>query len=175
MISTLDCRNVSRPMWTTARFGLAVIYSLPAAGLFAGAVALCFGEKDLPGDDWIIRASLLVGWLVLTIHAAKATDIRQTFRRTCLAIGGSAWLLPVAAVVFAVTEPHASDPIFPKTAIFLACLAGALTLSATVWLLVRYVPRLSDLWFGVVAGLICLPIMSVAIPWAGLVVFVTSN
>lgn len=162
-------------MRTTTRYCLALITSLPAAVLFAGSVALCFGEKDLPGDDWIIRASFIVGWLALIIYAATATEARQTFRGACLAIGGSAWLLPLAAVVFAVTEPHASDPIFPKTAIFLACLVVGLASSAVVWLLLRYVPRMSDLWFGVVAGLMCFLIMAIAIPWAGLVVVALSN
>lgn len=162
-------------MRAAIRCGLSVINSLPAASLFAGAVALCFGEKDLPGDDWIILVSFIVGWLALTIYAVTATDITQTFRRTCLAFAGSALLLPVAAVVFAVTEPHASDPIFPKTAIFLACLITGLTLSTIAWLLARYLPRLSEVWFGVVAGLMCLLILAVAYLLGGLVVMVLAS
>ena len=51
-------------MQIAVRYGLALVGGLPVAALFAGGIALCFGEKDLPGDDWIIRASFVVGWAV---------------------------------------------------------------------------------------------------------------
>ena len=71
-------------MQISVRYGLALVGGLPAAGLFAGGIDLCFREEDLPGDDWIIRASFIVGWAGATVWAALAADARQTFRRACL-------------------------------------------------------------------------------------------
>ena len=134
------------------RYGLALVGGLPAATAFAGSVALCFGEKDLPGDDWIILASFAVGWAGVTVWAALAGDARQTFRRACLSFTASALLLPVAALVFAFTEPPLADPVFTGGIVFSICLAAGAALAAVGWLLARYVPRLEDTKFKVATG-----------------------
>ena len=157
----------SVPLRIAVKSGLLLIGSLPAAGLFTyGAVALCFGEKDLPGDDWIIRASFIAAWLALTLYAAVATDAREAFRRTRLAFAGAAILLPVAALVFVITEPPSRDPIFPKTFIFFFPLAAGAVLGAMSWLLARYVPRLGDVKFSVVAGALIVLILAIGVRFA---------
>lgn len=98
-----------------------------------------------------------------------ASDVREAFRRTCVAFAGAALLSPVAAVVFVVTEPNAADPIFPKAAIFLACLVVGLVLATMGWLSAKYVPRLGDTWFGAIVGAGCALILAIVIffsvPW----------
>ena len=137
---------------TAVRYSLAFVGGLPAATVFAVFVGLCFGEKNLPGDDWIILASLVVGWAVATIWAGLATDVRQLFRRACQLFSGGAILLPVAALVFAITEPPSDNPIFSKTLIFFFFLAVGAVMAAMGWLLASYIPRLEGVKFGVVVG-----------------------
>ena len=151
---------------TGKRCGLAFIGGLPIAVLFAGGVALCFGEKDLPGDDWIIRSSFIVAWAGAMAWMVLAADARQAFRRACRLFMAAAILLPVAAVVFAITEPDSGNPIFPKSFIVAFFFVVGGFLAAIGWLLARYVPRLGDVKFGVVVGALALLILVVAVGFA---------
>lgn len=145
------------------RYGIAFVASFPVAALFAADVDLCFGEKDFPGDDQIVDTVYIVVWIVSTLFAGMAADVRGTFRRACLGFGIVGILLPVAAVVFAITEPSSRDPIFPKSLIFLFCLVVGWVLAVIAWLLARYVPRLNDVWFGAVGGVLAMSILAVVI------------
>ncbi len=158
---------------TGKRYGLAFIGGLPIAVLFAGGVALCFGEKDLPGDDWIILASFIVAWAGAMAWMALAADARQAFRRACRPFMAAAILLPVAAVVFAITEPDSGNPIFPNSFIIAFFFVFGGVLAAIGWLLARYVPRLGDLKFGVVVGALALWISAIAVGFLYLILLET--
>lgn len=96
--------------------------SLPVAAFFAGDVALCFGEKDVPGSDLIIGASFLVAWASVIYWAPRESpSVREAAARTCSAFALAALLLPAAAIVLAITEPPHQDPIFPVEFIVGAC------------------------------------------------------
>lgn len=106
--------------------------------------ALCFGEKDLPGDDWMILASFIVSLMALTVLTGATVDPRQSLWRGLLAFAVAAILLPVGALVFAITEPPSPDPIFPKSLIFMFFLAVGLVLAALGWWLAKFVRQFDD-------------------------------
>lgn len=126
------------------RYVSSLFVSMPGAGLFAGAVALCFGEKDLPGDDWMILASFIVSLTALTVWTGATVDSRQSLRRGLLAFAVAAVLLPVASVVFAITEPPSDNPIFPKEIIVVACVVAGLVLATIGWQLAKFVRQFDD-------------------------------
>ncbi len=143
------------------RYSLAFIGGLPVAGLLAGDAGLfCNG---LPGRSWIILTSFVVGLVGATIWAGLAADARQTFRRSCLLFMMAAILLPVAALVFAVTEPPSSNPIFPRTFIFLFLLVAGAALTYISWALAHYVPRLGEIKFRAVTGTMAVLVIVIAV------------
>ena len=108
-------------MGNTLKYGIVTVLSLPVAVFFAADVALCFGEKNLPFDDQIILASFVGAWAFLIYWAPRVPSVREAAARTCLAFTTAALLLPVASIVFMVTEVPVQDPIFPASFIVLAC------------------------------------------------------
>jgi len=151
-------------MRIAVKSGLALVGGLPAAGLFAGDANLCVA--GVPRARWIILASFIVGWTGATVWATLAADARQAFRRACLSFTVAAALLPVAALVFVVTEPPSRDPIFPKTLVFFFLLAAGAVLGTMGWLLARYVPRLGDVKFSAVSGVLVVLILAIAVWFA---------
>ena len=121
-------------MRTTSKYGLATVLSLPVAVFFASDVALCFGEKNLPFDDQIIIASFVVAWAVLIYWAPRVPSVREAAARTCLAFVLAAFLLPVASIVFMVTEGPVQDPIFPASFIVLACFCFGAIMGILGWI-----------------------------------------
>ena len=107
-------------MRDTLKYGIVTVLSMPVAAFFAADVALCFGEKDLPFADQIILASFVAAWALLIYWAPRVPSVREAAARTCLAFALAAFLLPVASIVFVVTEGPVKDPIFPPSFIVLA-------------------------------------------------------
>ncbi len=116
------------------RYCLAMLMGLPVATMVAVEVSLCFGDKGLPNADEIIRGSFLVSWVGCTLWAGRATTSRESFRRACHAFSIAAFLLPVAAMVFVLTEPDDGDLIMPKWYIFVV----AVVLGGLLGLLARF-------------------------------------
>ncbi len=143
------------------RYGLAFIGGLPVAGLLAGDAGLF--SNGLPGRSSIILGAFIVGLIVATIWAALAPEPRQTFRRSCLLFMMASILLPVVALVFALTEPTPSNPIFTRAFAFLLLLTGGTALAFVSWLLAHYVPLLGEVKFWVVTGTLATIIVAIAI------------
>ena len=131
-------------MEIATRFVNSLFVSMPGAGLFAGGVALCFGEKDLPGDDWMILASFVASLAALMVWTGATVDPRLSLRRGLLAFGVAAILLPAASVVFAITEPPSDNPILSKEIIVVGCLVIGLLLATISWMLTKYVRLFDD-------------------------------
>ena len=99
--------------------------AVPAALLFCGDVALCFGEKNLPYDDAMIAVSFFVAMTAVTAYLVRVPPSPETMRRACLCFAASAFGLAVAGVVFYVTEPPADNPILTRGIVMVgAILAG---------------------------------------------------
>lgn len=126
------------------RYVNSVLFGMPGAGLFAAGVALCFGEKDLPGDDWMILASFVLSLAVLTVWTGATVEPRRGLRRGLLAFAVAAISLPVGSVVFAITEPPRDNPILTKEIIVAGCSIVGLALAILGWRLAKFVRQLDD-------------------------------
>ena len=126
------------------RYVNSVLFGMPGAGLFAAGVALCFGEKDLPGDDWMILASFVLSLAVLTVWTGATVEPRRGLRRGLLAFAVAAISLPVGSVVFAITEPPSDNPILTKEIIVAGCSIVGLALAILGWRLAKFVRQLDD-------------------------------
>ncbi|MDE2823875.1 MAG: hypothetical protein OXK79_10265 [Chloroflexota bacterium] len=121
---------------TALKYVLVAVLSFPVAVFFIGDVALCIGEKELPFMDQITALTLLallLIWGIVTYWATRVPSTREAAARTCRAFALAAILLPVASIVFWVTEPYAPDPIFPPWFITLVCLIFGGIMSVLGW------------------------------------------
>ena len=116
---------------------VAGLFSLPVAFFLAADVALAFGEKDLPYDDQLVRISFFLSWVVMAYVASRTGTPSGVFRRNASGFSMAAFLLPVAGLIFLLTEEPASDPIFPSGLIFGVTLAFGCSVGALFWFLSR--------------------------------------
>lgn len=119
------------------RYFLAALFSLPVAFFLAADVALGFGEKDLPYDDQLIEISFFVSWVAMAYGASRVQTLGGVLRRNASGFSVAAFLLPVAGLIFLITEAPASDPIFPAWLIFGVTLAIGCPVGVLFWFLGR--------------------------------------
>ena len=102
-------------MRTALKYVLVTVLSFPVAVFFTGDIGMCIGPQDVPFIDQIVIASFLVSWGIVTYWATRVSSIRGASARTCRAFALAAFLLPVASIVYWVTEPPREGPIIIPT------------------------------------------------------------
>ena len=126
-------QQVERGCLITSKLVIAAIMTIPASVFFAGDVALCFGEKNLPFADQTMLGAFFVAWVASSYWAFRSDSYRELVCRACRAFGIAAFLLPVASIVFAITEPPKPPPAFPEAAIVIICLLFGVPAGLIAW------------------------------------------
>ena len=125
----------------TIKLAIAAIMTLPASGFFAGDVALCFGEKNLAFADQTILGAFFAAWVVFGYWAFRPDSYRELVCRACYAFTIAAFLLPVASIVFAITEPPKQPPAFPVVGIVIICLVFGVLAGLVSWFAAYFIGR----------------------------------
>ena len=134
-------QKVKRGCLLAIKLAIAAIMTLPASGFFAGDVALCFGEKDLAFAEQTMLGAFFAAWVAFGYWAFRPDSYRELVCRACYAFTIAAFLLPVASIVYAITEPPKLPPSFPVVGVVIMCFVFGVLAGLTSWFAAYFIGR----------------------------------